>query len=191
MIKKLILIGGGGHCKSCIDVIEQTGLYEIAGIIDTQENVGQRVLGYEIIATDQQILTLADQGYEFIVTIGQVKTSQIRKKLYNKLVSCDADVATITSPHAYVSKHSSIQEGTIIMHQALVNANVKIGKNCIINTKALIEHDVVIKDNCHISTASVINGKVILKQNNFFGSNATSRENIQIEDFVKAGSLRK
>ena len=39
MKEKLILIGGGGHCKSCIDVIEQENKYEIAGIVDLKENI--------------------------------------------------------------------------------------------------------------------------------------------------------
>jgi len=33
MKEKIILIGGGGHCKSCIDVIEQEGRFIIAGIV--------------------------------------------------------------------------------------------------------------------------------------------------------------
>ncbi|MBI4309254.1 MAG: acetyltransferase, partial [Candidatus Omnitrophica bacterium] len=38
MVKKnLILIGGGGHCKSCIDVIESENKFKIAGIVDTKE----------------------------------------------------------------------------------------------------------------------------------------------------------
>ena len=77
------------------------------------------------------------------------------------------------------------------MHNALINANAKIGKNCIINTKALVEHDATIEDNCHISTAAVINGGVTVKKNTFFGSNATSKEYIEINNFVKAGSLVK
>jgi hypothetical protein len=28
----IVLIGGGGHCKSVIDVIEQQGEYKIVGI---------------------------------------------------------------------------------------------------------------------------------------------------------------
>ena len=33
-MKKIILIGAGGHCKSCIDVIEEEKKFEIVGIID-------------------------------------------------------------------------------------------------------------------------------------------------------------
>jgi len=77
------------------------------------------------------------------------------------------------------------------MHHALVNANAKIGKNCIINTKALIEHDCIVEDNCHISTASIINGGVVVKNDSFVGSNSTSKQSIEIDGFIKAGSLAK
>ena len=191
MRKKLILIGGGGHCKSCIDVIEQSGLYQIAGIIDKQGYVGQTVVGYRIIGTDEQVENLAGEGYDFLITIGQIRTSQIRQKLYNRLIRCNASFATIISPRAYVSKHAVIEEGTIIMHDALVNADAHIGKNCIINSKALIEHDAKVGDHCHISTAAIINGGTEVKNGSFFGSNAVSKEQVTTskEAFIKAGSL--
>ena len=37
--KNLILIGGGGHCKSVIDVAESAG-YNILGILGMPEEVG-------------------------------------------------------------------------------------------------------------------------------------------------------
>ena len=51
----LILIGGGGHCKSCIDVIEMQDKYKIAGIVDLPNNIGDKVLGYPIIACDADL----------------------------------------------------------------------------------------------------------------------------------------
>ncbi len=35
-MKKIILIGAGGHVRSCIDVIEQSKKYEIFGLIDNE-----------------------------------------------------------------------------------------------------------------------------------------------------------
>ncbi len=189
-MNKLILIGGGGHCKSCIDVIEQSGLHEIVGILDRQENVGQKVLGYDIVGTDEQIERWVNEGCEFLVTVGQVRSSHVRQGLYSKLLQYEAKIATIISPRAYVSKHAVIEAGSIVMHDALINANARIGKNCIINSKALVEHDAVIGDHCHISTAATINGGTEIKRGTFFGSNATSREYIasKEEAFIKAGS---
>jgi sugar O-acyltransferase (sialic acid O-acetyltransferase NeuD family) len=191
MKEKIVLIGGGGHCHSVIDVIELTNKYEIIGIVDTKENIGKQVLDYKVIACDDDLETIFQTCKNAVITVGQIKSNQIRVKLFEKLTKIGFNLPIIISPLAYVSKHSSIDEGTIIMHHVFINANVKIGKNCIINSKALIEHDVVVEDNCHISTASVLNGGVIVKENTFFGSNATSKQNIEIDGFIKAGSLVK
>ncbi|MCT7650604.1 NeuD/PglB/VioB family sugar acetyltransferase [Aliarcobacter butzleri] len=191
MKERIILIGGGGHCHSAIDVIEQENKYEIIGIVDTKENIGKKVLDYKIIACDDDLETIFLSCKNALITVGQIESNKIRVKICNKLKEIGFNLPVIISPLAYVSKHSSIEEGTIIMHHALVNANTKIGKNCIINTKALIEHDCIVEDNCHISTASVLNGGVRVKENSFFGSNATSKQSIEIDGFIKAGSLAK
>jgi len=192
-VKELILLGGGGHCKSCIDVIEETQSYKVIGILDKQEFVGQFVLGYEIIASDDEIPNLVKQEVEFLVTVGQIKTAQIRKMLYYKLLENQAALATVISPRAHVSKYAKISAGSIVMHDALINANATVGYNCIINSKALIEHDAVVGDHCHISTAAIINGGSHIGDTTFFGSNAVSREYAVIPDdsFIKAGTVFK
>ena len=53
----LILIGGGGHCKSCIDVIELEDKYRIAGIVDLPEKLGQFLMGYSYLAVDDDLLS--------------------------------------------------------------------------------------------------------------------------------------
>ena len=190
-MQEIILIGGGGHCKSVIDVIELEGKYTIAGIIDKKKLVGQDVLGYKVIGCDDDLQNLHKEYKNAVVTIGHIKSNTLKVKLFNMLKDIGYNLPVIISPLAYVSKHSYVDEGTVVMHQALINTNVKVGKNCIINSKALVEHDVVIEDNCHISTASVINGGVRVKENSFFGSNATSKEYIEINGFTKAGSVVK
>jgi sugar O-acyltransferase (sialic acid O-acetyltransferase NeuD family) len=191
MKEKILLIGGGGHCKSVVDVIELENKYEIAGIVDKEELIGKEVLGYKVIGSDDNLGSLRDKFSNAIITIGHVKSNQARIKLFNHLKELNFNMPRITSPLAYVSKHAQIGVGTIVMHHALINSNVKVGNNCIINTKALIEHDSIVEDNCHISTAAVVNGGVIVKENTFFGSNSTSKEYIEIDGFIKAGSLVK
>ena len=57
--KNLILLGGGGHCKSVIDVAEAAG-YNILGILDRPDEVGKEVLGYKVIGTDDDIANYVD-----------------------------------------------------------------------------------------------------------------------------------
>ncbi len=192
MMKKVILlIGGGGHCKSVIDVIEQEGKYTIAGIIDKESLVGQDVLGYKVIGCDDDLEGLFKIYKYALVTVGQIKSNILKVKLFNTLEKIGYQIPIITSPLAYVSKHASIGKGTVIMHQAFVNAGATIGENCIINSQALIEHDAVIEGHCHISTSAVINGGVRVKENSFIGSNTTTKEYVEIGGFIKAGRVAK
>jgi len=190
-MEKIILIGGGGHCRSVIDVIELEKKYEIAGIVDKKELFGESILGYKVIASDEELVELFKTYKSAVVTVGQLHSNVVRLKLFGILKEIGYELPLIKSPLAYISQHSKLGEGTVVMHHALVNSNVSIGKNCIINTKALIEHDVIVEDNCHISTASVVNGGVIVKQGTFFGSNAVSKEAVEVQGFIKAGSLVK
>jgi sugar O-acyltransferase (sialic acid O-acetyltransferase NeuD family) len=187
--KNLILIGGGGHCNSVIDVAENSG-YTILGILDVTEKIGKKVLGYSIIGTDENISDYVSKAL-FIVTVGQIKDSLLRVRLHNKILSCGGNLATLVSNTAHVSKHSVILEGTVIMHQAVVNAGAQIGKGCIINTFANIEHDTIIGDYCHISTGAIVNGNCSVGTGTFIGSQAVIVNGISISDgcVIGAGTL--
>tara|TARA_B100000315_G_C14589961_1_gene595222 strand:+ start:882 stop:1493 length:612 start_codon:yes stop_codon:yes gene_type:complete len=180
MKEKIILIGGGGHCRSCIDVIEQGNKFHIAGIVDMNPKIGQTVLGYKIVACDDELHNLAKEYKYFLITVGQIKKPGIRIRLFEELKTYGIKMPIIISPHAYVSRHASIGEGSIIMHHSLVNAGARIGQNSIINTKSLIEHDAVIGDHCHIATGALINGGAKVDDGVFIGSNVVIREYINI-----------
>jgi sugar O-acyltransferase (sialic acid O-acetyltransferase NeuD family) len=190
MKPKIILVGGGGHCVSCIDVIEQDGKFQIAGIVDAN-NSRDPVLGYPVLGGDDDLPILRKTYKYAFVTIGQIKTPMTRMKLYEDLTLLGFNLPSIISPRAYVSKYSVIGDGSIIMHDALINAQVEIGYNCIVNTKALIEHDSKIGSHCHISTGAIINGGVTVGHGTFVGSNAVVQESVQINEnfFVRSGSL--
>lgn len=170
---EILLIGGGGHCISCIDVIEKEKKYKIAGIVDNtlQTNNTQEVLGYPILGTDEDLEKLRRYFSHALVTIGQIISPTPRIQLYKNLKNLDFVLPTIISPLAYIAKNVTISEGSIVMHHALINTSSKIGKMCIINTKALIEHGCTIQDFCHISTAAVLNGDCIVEEQSFIGSN--------------------
>jgi len=190
---QLLLIGGGGHCKSVIDVIEQENKYVIAGIIDKKELIGQKVLGYEIIGCDDDLSNLLQDFKYAFITLGQIRSPESRIRLFDQLNKIGFEIPSIQSPRAYVSKFATIGKGTVVMHDALINANASVGNNCIINTKALVEHDAVVSDHCHISTGAILNGGTVVKQGAFFGSGSVSKEYINIPEnsFIKAGSLAK
>ena len=189
MNKNLILIGGGGHCKSVIEVAESAG-YTILGILDRPEEVGKKVLTYEVVGVDDDIPHYVDKA-EFVITVGFIKNPALRIKLYNKLLEAGGKLATLIAFTAHVSKYAVLGAGTVVMHQAFVNAGAVIGDNAIINTFANIEHDAHIGNQCHISTGAMVNGDCIVGDNCFIGSQSVLANAISIcpDVVVGAGSL--
>lgn len=187
----ILLVGGGGHCKACIDVLEMENKYQIVGVVDQLDRIGGDVLGYPILGCDNDLPALIARYKNVLVSVGQIKTASVRMKLYNLCKSLDANLPVVVSPLAYVSHHAQLSEGTLIMHHALVNADAKIGVNCIINSKALIEHEATIGNHCHISTGAKINGQVSIGDECFIGSGATIINNINLTEkvIVPAGKI--
>lgn len=187
--KSLILVGGGGHCKSVIEVAESGG-FHIYGILDLPENVGKKICSYDIIGTDDDIPKYIEE-YTFIVTVGFIKDSNLRVKIHNKIINAGGGISTIVASTARVSRFATVGIGTVIMHQAVVNADAVVGKGCIINTFANIEHDAVIGDYAHISTGAMVNGNCEVGNNVFLGSQAVMVNGVSITDncVIAAGSV--
>ena len=188
-MNNLILIGGGGHCKSVIDVAESAG-YTILGILDRSIPVGATVLGYKVLGNDDLIEPYLDKA-EFIVTVGQIKSPAIRIRLNKMVIDAGGKLATVIAPTAHVSKYATIGEGTVVMHQAVVNAGVQIGMGCIVNTFANIEHDVKLGNFCHVSTGAMVNGEAEIGEGTFIGSQSVVNQCVKVCNMtvVASGSV--
>ena len=186
MNKNLVLIGGGGHCKSVIEVAESAG-YTILGILDRPEEVGKKVLAYEVIGVDDDIPKYVNNS-AFIITVGQIKNPTLRIKLDTLVKNVGGNLATIIATTAHVSDYALIGEGTVVLHYASINADAHIGRNCIINTHSNIEHDVKIGDFCHISTGAMVNGNCQIGKRVFIGSGAIIANGVTICDDCVIGA---
>ncbi|MEQ1878622.1 MAG: acetyltransferase [Bdellovibrionia bacterium] len=180
MKEQIILVGGGGHCHSCIDVIEAGGRFEIAGILDQIKEIGSNVLGYKVIGRDEKIAEYDPKRYLFLVTVGQIKGAMVRKALFDRIAEAKARMPVIVSPYAVVSKHAQIADGTVVMHGATVNSQATIGTNTIINSHSLIEHDTRVGSHCHIATGAIINGGSQVGDETFVGSGAIVKQGVTI-----------
>lgn len=177
---KLILIGAGGHARSCIDVIEQQGQYKIAGLVGLPEQRHTQQLGYVVISADDALDELSNSYQYALITVGQMQSAEPRLRLHRQATQCGFQLPVIIAPTAHVSRHAAIGAGTIVMHGAIVNAGARVGNNCIINTRALIEHDSKVEDHCHISTGVILNGNVIVGAESFIGSGSIIKEGVAI-----------
>jgi sugar O-acyltransferase (sialic acid O-acetyltransferase NeuD family) len=182
---KLVLVGGGGHCRSCIETIRSAGL-EIGGVID-RKAVSQ-IFGFARLGGDEWLDSQDAHRFAYLVTVGQVGVVDLRRDLFNALEMRQLEIATVVSPHAVVAGDATVGKGGIVLHRAVVNAGAEIGVNCIINTGAIIEHDVRIADHCHISTGATVNGGARIGSGCLIGSGAVVLQGVNVTDKVLVGA---
>lgn len=185
---KLIVIGAGGHAKSCIELIENQNKYSIYGIIDKSKK--KNFMNYRIIGNDDDLYKFKSKVDNFVIGIGQIKDFLTRERFFKLGKKLNFKFPSIISKTAIISKKAFLGEGNTIFHNVIINSNVKIGENCIINNGSLIEHDCVIGNNTHVSTGVIINGNVNIGKNCFIGSGTVISNSINIPNntFIKLGS---
>lgn len=176
----ILLVGAGGHARACIDVIEQDGRFDVAGLVGLPAEMGTSILGYPVLGGDEDLPELVGRYPYALVVVGQIKSPAGRIRLFETLEKLNFRLPAIVSSRAYVSRHAAIGNGTIVMHGAIVNAGVVIGRNCIINSLALVEHDSRVGDHTHVSTGALINSSVSIGEGTFVGSGATVRQGASI-----------
>ena len=179
-MKKIILIGAGGHTKACIDVIEEQKKYKIIGCLDKKKARKKNIINYPILGSDRDLKKIKKKCSNIFITIGQIKNLSLREDIFSYLISLGFKLPIIISPYSYVSKRAKINIGSIVMHNVVVNSSAEIGLNCIINSNSLIEHGVKIGNHTHISTGVILNGDCQVGNNSFIGSGSIIKEGVKI-----------
>lgn len=189
MEKKLLLIGGGGHCSSVIDSVLSLGEYEKIGIIDDK---GEYLYSVPVIGKDENLEDFYAEGWnKAFITVGSVGNPSVRKKIYSRLKEIGFDIEIIIDPSALISVGCEIGEGTFVGKNAVVNSGTKIEECSIINTCSIVEHDCFIGAFSHISSGAVICGNVCVKENTHVGAGSVVRQGTTIgsDCLIGAGSV--
>ena len=84
MKKKIIILGAGGHAKSCIDIIEAENKYKIIGLLDQNKKKGFKVSKYSVLGSDSYLKEVRIITNVAFLAVGHIKDSEAREKLYFK-----------------------------------------------------------------------------------------------------------
>ena len=186
--KKIVLIGGGGHCKIVISILKKLNNFVITGIVDNYKS-DSFISGIKIIGTDDDLKDIYKSGiHDALITVGSTKDNTKRYRLFNMAKEIGYNFPVIISPEAIVDESVKIGEGTVIMPGSIINIDSSIGKNCIINTGSIIEHDCNIGNHCHIATGVHISGEANISGLSFIGIGATIIQGIKIGKNVTIGA---
>ncbi len=194
-VQPVIIIGGGGHTRVLIDVMQSLQL-AIDGIVTRDETLlGSRVMGVNVRCLEKDF----DAPSTEILMVNGVgnKASRgdsgldVRAAVTQRYLAKGFRFASILSPHAIISPHAILAQGVQILHRALVQAGAHIGEGAIINSAAVIEHDVSIGANVHVAPAAVICGGARIGTHSHIGANATILQGVSIGErcVIAAGSV--
>ena len=178
--RDLLILGAGGHAESCIDVVESTEAFTVVGLLGTPGEAGRTVLGVPVVGTDDDLSAWVARVRDVLIAVGQLRSAAVRVRLFEAARAAGARFPLIVSPRAYVSRHASLGDGTIVHHGAVVNAGVRVGVNGIVNSLALLEHGTQVGDHCHVSTGARLNSGVLVGDASFIGSGAVVRQLVRI-----------
>jgi len=135
-MKRIAIIGAGGHAKIIVDLINNLIDYEIIGFYD--DNINKKLYNFKNLGNIKSINNSIDN---YVIGIGD---DLIRKNIYKN--NKNLNYCTLIHPSSIISKNSKIGKGTVICAGSIIQTDVNIGKHCIINTNSNIDHECVIGD---------------------------------------------
>lgn len=192
-MKKIVIIGAGGHAKVIADIILKRRQLlneniEIVGFLDDNfENLKDKeIFGYKVLGNLNFLNDLKSKDYLYIIAIGN---NQIRKKIVDKNI--DINYYTAIHPTAVIANDVEIGKGTVIMANVVINSYSSIGIHCIINTASIVEHDNIIGDYVHISPNVTLCGEVKVEICSWVGAGSNIKQGVSIGEnsIVGLGSV--
>jgi sugar O-acyltransferase (sialic acid O-acetyltransferase NeuD family) len=181
MSRGVLLVGGGGHCRSILDSLLLTEEYDEIGIIDIAANIGKTILTVPVIGQDSDLPNLFLKGFtDAFITVGSIGVSTSRRNLFNMIEEIGFRIPNIIDPSAIISEHVELGSGIFIGKNAVINVGTKIQNGSIINTSCIIEHDCYIGDFSHIAPGSVLCGEVNVGSGAHIGANSVIKQQVKI-----------
>ena len=177
-MRKLIIIGAGGHGRVIADAASLCGYEDIAFLDDAAANAVGKVASFP------QYIHEAD----FIVAIGN---NAIRKRICEEIIAVGGQLASVIHPAATVAKGVTIGRGVAVMAGAVINVGAVIGDGVIVNTCSSIDHDCVIDGYVHVSVGARLAGTVCIGERTFVGAGSMviNNTNVCADCMIGAGAV--
>ena len=191
-MSKLVLIGGGGHCKSVLDVAIRMNTFQEIVILDPNLSVNSKVMGCTVYGSDDKLGELREKGFDnAFVTVGCIGDTSLRRRLAEKADLYSFIYPDIIDPSAVLSEFAKLETGVFVGKNAVINAGAQIGEHAIINTGSIVEHDCRIGAFTHIAVGAAVCGDCNIEEDVFIGAGATIIQGLRIEKrrFIKAGEV--
>jgi sugar O-acyltransferase (sialic acid O-acetyltransferase NeuD family) len=184
-MKKLLIIGSGGHARPVIATALENG-WEIEGIIDlSTTSISKKILDIHIIGSIETVKKFNPSKIDIFIAIGDnIK----RKALYIDTVKLGFNLPNLIHKTSYISKTAKLGMANYIGPFTHIGPEVIVGNCCIVNTCVNIEHQTIVENFVQLAPNSVVCGNVEISNSVFIGANATIINNIYVAENVTIGA---
>lgn len=178
-MKSILLIGGGGHCKSVYDSLKRCGGFDRVGLVVNDAAPNSALP--PIVGGDCDLKRLYEQGWsDAFIAVGSVGDTSVREKLFALLRSIGFTMPSIIDPTSVIAENVNVGCGCYIGKRAVINAECKIGECAIVNTGAIVEHDCTVGRFSHIAPGAVLCGNVRIGDYTHIGAGASLKQGIAV-----------
>ena len=185
-MKKLLIIGAGGHARQVIATLHHLKEWELIGIIDTNyQGQLENILGLPVLGAINIIKEFEPVSTDIVLAIGN---NEERKKLFLESTLQDFNFPNFIHRTALVDPSAHYGKGNFIGPFSQIGPRVKIGSANIINSYANIEHETEIGDYNQIAPNAVVCGRCKIGSQVFIGANATLIDRLSIVDRTVVGA---
>lgn len=165
-MEEIVVIGGGGHAKVIIEILQAAG-WSVKGFCDPSWPAGECFGDVPCLGDDSVLPEVFSKGVRHaIVALGD---NNLRSRIAHKVCSQGFILGNAIHPSAQISPSVTLGRGIAIMAGAVINAATVIGDNSVINTGATVDHDCRIGQGTHIAPGSHLAGFVTVGERVLIG----------------------
>ena len=139
-IRKIIILGAGGHAKVLVDTLQHYD-FEVVAIAAPHKSDSQALNRIKYLANDDEVLQHSATEVALVNAIGSTLDTKRRYETFHKFKIHGYHFVSLLHPSSNISQMDmEIAEGFQAMAGSIVNASVSIGENVLVNTQAVVEH---------------------------------------------------
>ena len=185
MKERVVILGGGGHAKVVIDILEQAAEFAIAGFLSPAEQPDE-ICGYRRLGSDGALDEVLRSGVaSAFVASGD---NQRRMDSIALVRRHGFTLVNAISPAAMVSPRATLRAGIAVMPGAVINAGSLVEDGAIVNTNATVDHDCVVGAGAHVAPGTTLAGCVRLGDGVFLGTGSSVIPGIAIGSWTTVGA---
>lgn len=192
-MKRVIVIGTGGHAKVVIDILSQMADVVVIGVTTLSLEPGTMFFDVPVLGNDEILNSLHNENaFDYLALgVGGFTDNNRRSQIFENFTKSGFRFINAVHPSAILSPSAKLGEGIVIFPGAILNTEVTIGNNTIIATGACIDHETVIGHNVLVSAGVTIGAMVTIDDNCLLalGSKVVSQIRIGHNSLIAAGAV--